>query len=186
MKIADKIFNFHVKSSKLVAALKAESGYIPLAEASILSDGYFEIILPDIVLGYSYLSSPKVRCEEINVYPESLKVAVVDALWLFDSNETVIGHVFQGSTQASITGALGETVVSRWYANHNGHINATARCGAHGMAVDFKLNLKKGWNDVVRHFHADSEESIHTSKDINGMHWFMTLNRLPHQRPQFP
>ena len=173
MKITNRIVNVEVKSSKLVAALGAESGYMPLAEAPVYSDGSFELNLPDVVVGYSYLSSAASICKNINIDPETLKIAVLDAFWLFDSNESAIGYVFQGSTPESINGRLREQIVSRWYANQNSQISGSARCDPYGLTVDFKLNLKKGWNDVVRYFHSDSEASIHTSKNINSMHWYM-------------
>ena len=175
MKIADKISNLKVESTKMMAALKAGSGYMPLAETTIHSDGSFEMLLPDIVLGYSYLSSPKNICGDMNVFPESLKIAVVDAFWLFDSNEAIIGQVFQGSTQAAFNGFLGEKMISRWYANQNGQITSNSNCSAHGRALRCGLNLKKGWNDVVRHFHSSLEEFIYTNKIISSMSWFMML-----------
>ncbi len=175
MKIKNRIVNSEAKYSKAVAALNAESGHMPIAEASISANGDFEMNLPDIVLGYSYLSSPANICDEIKFSPESLKIAVIDAFWLFDPQEAIIGYIFQGSTQASIKGRLGEEIVLRWYANQNSLITGSASCGPHGVTVDFKLSLKKGWNDVVRHFHSDSEASIHTSKNINSMRWYMAL-----------
>ena len=181
MKIYDRIVNLEVKSSKLIAALGADSGYMPIAEAPISSNGVFELNLPDVVLGYSYLSSPAKVCKNIDIDPRSLKIAIVDAFWLFDPNETIIGYVFQGSTLASVNGRSGEKLVSRWYATHNSQISGYAHCGPHGSAVNLKLNLKKGWNDVVRHFHSDSEASIYIDKNINWMHWFMTLKVDPHQ-----
>ena len=181
MKIADKISNLKVGSTKMIAALKAGNGYMPLAETTILSDGYFKILLPDVVLGYSYLTSPKIICEEIDVSPASLKVAIVDSFWLFDSNETLIGHVFQGTTRLSINGPLGERIVARWYANQNGQVTCSKNCSACGRAVFCELYLKKGWNNVVRHFHSGSEEFMHTNQNINSLNWFMTMSELSHE-----
>ena len=173
MKIADRILNFTVGSSTLKAALTDKNGYMPLAEAPVSSDGHFEIVLPDIVLGYSYLLSPKERLNDIHVYPESLKIAIVDSFWLVDSNEYVIGNVFQGSARGQSSYEAGEIIVSRWYANQYGTIIGMASCDPHGNVVDFELSLKKGWNDVVRQFNSDMEESIRSAKNVRRMQWFM-------------
>ena len=186
MKIADRILNFEMTSSKLVAALGSESGYMQLAEAPILSDGSFVMDLPDIVLGYSYLTSPTSICKNLNIDPDSLKVAIFDAFWLFDSNEGVIGYIFQGSAKASVNGRLGEKMVSRWYANQNSQLSGNGRCGPRGLSVSVNLNLKKGWNDVVRHFYSDKEEKIYTCKNTNRMHWFVTSKRELSQGIYFP
>ena len=175
MKIADRIVNHEITSCKLVAALGSESGYMPLSETPISSDGSFEMNLPDIVLGYSYLSSPVHICENVNIDPESLKVAMIDAFWLFDSTESVIGYIFQGSAKASVNGRLGEKMVSRWYANQNSRLSGNGRCGPRGLAVNFNLTLKKGWNNVVRHFYSDREEKFYTCKNTNRMHWYVAL-----------
>ena len=173
MKIADRIFNLQAGSSKLVAALTDKSGYMSLAEAPVSSDGHFEIVLPDIVLGYSYLVSPKDSFNEIHVYPESLKIAVIDTFFLVDSNENVIGLVFQGSARGQSSEVLGEIIVSRWYANQYGEINGNAACGPHGNLTNIELGLKKGWNDVVRQFNCDVEESIRSGINVSRMQWFM-------------
>ena len=185
MKIADRILDLEMTSSKLVAALGPGSGYMQLAEAPIFSDGSFVMDLPDIVLGYSYLTSPTNICENINIDPDSLKVAIIDAFWLFDSNERVIGYIFQGSAKASVNGRLGEKMVSRWYANQNSQLSGNGRCGPHGLTVSVNLNLKKGWNDVIRHFYSDREVKLYTCKNTNRMQWFVTLNGEPQQGSYF-
>ena len=135
MKIADRILNLNAEPAKLIATLNSESGYMTLAEAPVFSDGSFEMNLPDIVLGYSYLYSPTNICEDLNINPESLKIAIVDTFWLFDSNQNIIGYIFQGSTQESMKGKLGEKVVSRWYANQRSQIRGTASCHSDGLAL---------------------------------------------------
>ena len=179
MKISDRIFNFQAGSSKLMAALIDKSGYMSLAEAPVSFDGHFEIVLPDIVLGYSYLVSPKDSFNEIHVYPESLKIAVIDTFWLVDSNENVIGLVFQGPARGQSSEFLGEITVSRWYANQFGEINGTAACGPHGNLVNFELSLKKGWNDIVRQFNSDFEENIRSGRNVSRMRWFMIASDRP-------
>ncbi len=181
MKIADRIFNFQAGSSKLMAALTCKSGYMSLAEAPVSSDGHFEIVLPDIVLGYSYLFSPKDSFNEIHLYPESLKIAVIDTFWLVDSNENVIGLVFQGPAREHSSEVLGEIIVSRWYANQYGEINGTAACGPHGNLANLELSLKKGWNDVVRQFSSDVEESIRSGRNVSRMQWFMIASDQPNK-----
>ena len=183
MKIADRIINLYTKPKKLVAALNSENGQMTLAEGSVFSNGAFELNLPDIVVGYSYLSSFKNISENIKIEPESLKIAVVDAFWLFDSNTTLIGYIFQGSTQAAINGRLGEKMVSRWYANQSSQICGKASCGPNGMTVNFKLNLKKGWNEVIRHFQPDTKVSIHTCQNSESMPWFMSEEKKAQKIP---
>jgi hypothetical protein len=173
MKIADRISNLNAKPTKLIAVLNSAGNYITLAEAPVFIDGSFEINLPDIIIGYSYLSSPANICGDLNINPESLKIAVVDGFWLFDSNQNTIGYIFQGSTQDSINGRLGQKMVSRWYANQRSQIIGRANCCSNVMAVDFQLNLKKGWNEVVRYFHSGVQEKIHTCNHTESMPWFM-------------
>jgi hypothetical protein len=150
-----------------------------------LSNGAFEINLPDIVVGYSYLSSFENICENINIDPASLKIAVVDVFWLFDSNRTLIGHIFQGSTQAATNGRLGEKMVSRWYANQSSQICGKASCGPNGMSVNYNLNLKKGWNEVSRHFQHDATVSIHTCQNSEAILWFMSEEKRAHKISMF-
>jgi hypothetical protein len=183
MKISNRIINLKAKPKKLLAALDSENGQMTLAEGPVFADGAFELNLPDIVVGYSYLSTLKNICENINIEPESLKIAVVDAFWLFDSNKTLIGYIFQGSTQAAISGRLGEKMVSRWYANQSSQIYGTARCGPNGMAVNFKLSLKKGWNEVIRQFQPDATVSIHTSQNSESLFWFMSEDKKAQKIP---
>jgi hypothetical protein len=177
MKINDRIVNLKARPKNLLAAIDSKSGQMTLAEGSIFSDGHFELNLPDIVVGYSYLSSFKNICENINVDPESLKIAVVDAFWLLDSSDTLIGYIFQGSSQTSISSRLGEKMISRWYANQSSQIYGNASCGPNGMAVKFNLDLKKGWNEVIRHFQPDATVSIHTWQDGESMFWFMSEDK---------
>jgi hypothetical protein len=177
MKINNKIINLKAKPKKLLAALDSENGHMTLAEGAVFSDGDFELSLPDIVVGYSYLTSFKNICENIRFEPESLKIAVVDALWLLDSSRSLVGYIFQGSTKNSIGGRLGEKVVSRWYANQNSQIYGSATCGPNGMAVKFKLNLKKGWNEIIRQFQTDAKVSIHSCQNSESLFWFMSEDK---------
>ena len=183
MNINNRIINLKSKPKKLLAALDSENGQMTLAEGSVFSDGDFELSLPDIVVGYSYLSSFKNICEDISIEPESLKIAIVDAFWLLDSSKTLIGYAFQGSTQTSIKGQLGEKIVSRWYANQSSQINGSASCGPNGMAVKFKLNLKKGWNEVIRHFKTDATVNIHTCQNSESLFWFMSEDKKAQKIP---
>jgi hypothetical protein len=185
MKIADRIINLNAKPKKLLAALNSENGQMTLAEGSVFSNGTFELNLPDIVVGYSYLTSFKNVCENIKIEPASLKIAIVDSFWLFDSNTTLIGYIFQGSTQAAINGRLGEKMVSRWYANQSSQIYGQASCGPKGMAVNFELNLKKGWNEVIRHFQPDTKVSIHKCQNSASMLWFMSEEKRAQKIPMF-
>jgi hypothetical protein len=183
MKIADRILNLNAKPKKLLASLNSDNGQMTLAEGSVFSNGAFELNLPDIVVGYSYLSSFKNMCENINIEPESLKIAIVDAFWLFDSNTTLIGCIFQGSTEAAINGRSGEKMVSRWYANQSSRICGKASCGPNGLVVDFNLNLKKGWNEVIRHFQPDAKVNIHTCQNSESMLWFMSEQKRTKKIP---
>ncbi len=178
MKITDKILNLNAKPAKLIAALNSEGSSMTLAEAPVLLDGSFEINLPDIVIGYSYLFSPANICGDLYINPESLKIAIVDLFWLFDSNQKNVGYIFQGSTRHSINGPLGQKVVSRWYANQGSQIRCTASRCSNVMAVDFQLNLKKGWNVVVRYFHSSAQEKIHTCNNTESMSWFMCEEKI--------
>ena len=183
MKINNRIKNLKAKPKKLLATLDSENGQMTLAQGSVFSDGDFELNLPDVVVGYSYLSSFKNICENINIEPESLRIAVVDAFWLLDSSKSLIGYIFQGSTQTSLNGQLGEKIVSRWYANQSSQIYGNASCGPNGMAVNFKLNLKKGWNEVIRHFQPDATVSIHTCQNSESLFWFMSEDKKAQKVP---
>ncbi len=177
MKILDKIVNLKNKPNNLLAAIDSVNGRMTLAEGPVFSDGIFELNLPDIVVGYSYLSSFKNICKDIDIQPESLKIAVVDAFWLLNSKKTLIGYIFQGSSQTSINRRLGEKMISRWYANQSSQIHGNAICGPNGVAVSFNLNLKKGWNEVIRHFQSDATVSIHTCQNSESMLWFMSEDK---------
>jgi hypothetical protein len=74
-------------------------------------------------------------------------------------------------------------MVSRWYANQSSQIYGTARCGPNGMAVNFKLNLKKGWNEVIRQFQPDATVSIHTSQNSESLFWFMSEDKKAQKIP---
>jgi hypothetical protein len=183
MKITDRVVNLKAKPKNLLAAIDSKNGQITLAEGSIFSDGNFELNLPDIVVGYSFLSSFKNICKNINIEPESLKLAIVDAFWLLDSSKTRIGYIFQGSSQTSINSRLGEKMISRWYANQSSQICGNASCGPNGMAVNFKLDLKKGWNEVIRHFQSDATISIHTWQNSESMFWFVSEDKEAQRIP---
>lgn len=185
MKVAGIIINLTAKPDKLVAYLNCEDGSMLLAEALVSSDGFFEINLPDIVIGYSYLCSPGKICGNLNVTPKSLKIAVIDTFWLLDSNQNIIGYAFQGSTPESINGRLGEKLVSRWYANQRSQITSAASCGSNGMAANTNLILKKGWNDVVRCFHSNTQEGIQTCNNAESMYWFMSEGTSIQKTPPF-
>jgi hypothetical protein len=183
MKIADRIINLNVKPTKLLAALESENGQMTLAEGSVFYNGDFELKLPAIIVGYSYLSSFKNICENINIEPESLKFAIVETFWLLDSSKTRIGYIFQGSSQTSIYRRLGEKMISRWYANQSSQICGNASCGPNRMAVNFKLDLKKGWNEVIWHFQSDATISIHTWQNSESMFWFVSEEKEAQRIP---
>ena len=183
MKINDRILNLNAQPKNILAAIDSKNGQMTLAEGSIFSDGRFELNLPDIVVGYSYLSLFKNICKSIDIEPESLKIAIVDAFWLLDSNKTLIGYIFQGSSQTSINSRLGEKMISRWYANQSSLICGNASCGPNGMAVNFNLNLTKGWNEVIRHFQSDATVSIHTCQNSESMFWFMSEDKEAQRIP---
>jgi hypothetical protein len=185
MKVADKILNLTTKPAKIVASLNSGDGYITLAEAPVNFDGSFLINLPDIVLGYSYLYSPEKACKDLDIYSKSLKIAIIDTFWLLDSYQKVIGYAFQGSTQESINRRLGEKLVSRWYANQRSQIRSTANCGSRGMNINFKLDLKKGWNDVVRCRLSNTQENIQTCNNTESMYWFMSEGTSIQKPPPF-
>lgn len=78
---------------------------------------------------------------------------------------TNISGFFQWSSQDAISGQLGQKSVSGWYSDQKIRVKGTARCCSNGMAVDFKLDLKKGWNDVVRFIDTKKNENIQTGNN---------------------
>jgi hypothetical protein len=128
------------------------------------ADGSFSMTLSDATTMSQYVITPFLLCSGAVINPNDLKVAPISVG--IASGSSFAGSLYQtgGNGNGAILG------VTRIFADRDGSISGDVNCN---KKTSVCMNLKKGWNQLLRSATTTTESISTTLAFPQGLKWYL-------------